>query len=237
MKRLYLALGVGAINFIIVLNLESIFTVDVPGIFLGAYVFLFSIPSLIWFIFEVFRSTIEGGKLEILKEQEILDSVAKVLEDKSILELSKVTYISVKNLFIGFDETNRKVIIGGYNDKTKKVDYHLIFVRDILSLEIIENGKGLLSTSSNKNILGLAAIGGIMFGGAGAVVGAITGSVAGSKINEISIKIFINDIDKPYVGINLLEKSVSKGSDKYNEVLELANNVYGMINVLIEREK
>ena len=129
-----------------------------------------------------------------------------------------------------------KFIIGG-SDNTGKVDHKIISAKEIIGIELTENGKGLLSSSVNKNTLGMAAVGGLLFGGAGAIVGAISGSNAKSRVTEISLRIAIDNIKTPYVGINFVSSIIGKGSDENNQILKIAEKWYGIVSIIIEREK
>lgn len=139
--------------------------------------------------------------------------------------------------FIAVDEKNRKIIVGEIEKFTGRVIYDIVEAKLILGVEVTENGKGLLSTSANTNTLGMAAVGGLLFGGAGAIVGAISGSNTKSIIKEISLRIAKDDIKKPYVGINFLPSVVSKGSDENTYFLKIAEKWYGILNILLNREK
>jgi hypothetical protein len=137
--------------------------------------------------------------------------------------------------FIAVDEERKTFVIGGVDEDT--VNYKIISTKDILGVEITESGKGLLSSSDNINTLGMAAAGGLLFGGAGAVVGALSGSNTKSRTTEISLRIAIDNIKIPYVGINFLTEVVGKGSNAYQQALENAEKWFGIVKILLAREK
>ena len=95
-------------------------------------------------------------------------------------------------------------------------------------IQLIETGEKLM-----------AAVGGLLFGGAGAIVGAISGSNAESRITEISLRVALDNIKTPYIGVNFMSGGVvvGKGSNEHSQILKIAERWYGIINVIIEREK
>lgn len=199
------------------------------GMIIGA---LFVIVTGVIVLKKSVNEEIEKKKIESKAKTE-MDSILGNMPNFSVDE----SYIINNNLaFIAVDENKRKIAIGGLENDTGKVNYKIINAKDIMGVEITENGKGLLSSSVNKNTLGMAAVGGLLFGGAGAIVGAISGSNAKSKITEISLRIAIDNIKTPYVGINFLSQVTGKGSDEHKQVLTNAEKWYGIISILLERE-
>ncbi len=147
-------------------------------------------------------------------------------------------YISYdKKAFIAVEENSRRILIGGRSLFTGKLDYKIIRASEMLGVELTENGIGLLSSSKNINTLGMAALGGVLFGGAGAVVGAISGSDTKSRITEVGLRIALDNIKTPYIAINFATEVVGKGSNTHMRYLKTAERWYGIVNILIEREK
>lgn len=114
--------------------------------------------------------------------------------------------IQAKETIMNYNYTH---IIGDYlainqNEKTwSPFPYKKVYnYSDLIDYEIIENGKTIYSSISSKGAggIGRAIIGGLLFGGAGAVVGATTAkskteTESNNLINSINIKITINDMD------------------------------------------
>ena len=85
----------------------------------------------------------------------------------------------------------------------------------ISGYEIVEDG-----TSITSGGLGRAAIGGLAFGGAGAIVGAITGKKSSKGIvNTLKIKINLTDLDTPVLYVNLITKKTKKSSVLYKNAI------------------
>ena len=111
----------------------------------------------------------------------------------------------------------------------------LIEAKEIVSFEIAQDGKGLVSSSSGKNVIGSAAIGGTLYGGAGAVVGAIAGSKENAKITDLSLVINVNDIESPYVSFGFLSSPTENGSEMHKNALGEASKWYGILNIMLTR--
>jgi len=135
---------------------------------------------------------------------------------------------------IAVDENRGKVFIGSAHGNSEIITHDVISAKDILGVEISKNGQ----VFSNTNTLGMAAIGGLLFGGAGAVVGAITGLDSNSNTNstEVALKIAVDNIQKPYICFIFLEASPNQNTDEVPNALQNAEKWYGIISILLNRE-
>jgi len=193
---------------------------------------------LIWLTIELIRRDNKETKEQNLKHLQKVDVISNFLKNLEDFTLSDYCINVVRSAFLGIDEIQRKIIIGEYDDESDKFVYRIVQAKDVLGIEITEDGKGILSSSVNKNIFGMAAIGGLIFGGAGAIVGALAGSNIKTKISELSLKLAIDDIKTPFIGINFMGKTViSKGSDTYKDSYKFINEWFEKIMILLEREK
>ena len=93
------------------------------------------------------------------------------------------------------DELDKKMFIVNLMEKTK----YLIPFEEIIGMEIMEDG---IST----NGVGRAIVGGILFGGVGAIVGSNTGK---KTINSLSIVIYLNKISDPMIEIVITSSNTS----------------------------
>ena len=93
------------------------------------------------------------------------------------------------------DELDKKMFIVNLMEKTK----YLIPFEEIIGMEIMEDG---IST----NGVGRAIVGGILFGGVGAIVGSNTGK---KTINSLSIIIYLNKISDPMIEIVITSSNTS----------------------------
>lgn len=135
--------------------------------------------------------------------------------------------------FIDIDETRLKLRVGGILSGTRWS--HSVDADRILGAQVSENGKAIMGAEL-QSIVGTAALGGILFGGAGAVVGAIAGQSA-KRVSEVSLMIAVDDLSTPLLGINFLQGEVERGSPAHQSALAVAQKWMAMVNVLIARRK
>ena len=207
--------------------------------------FIITIGFLVGIV--VFEMTKQKNiKLENKNNEEKLKNIVTSLE-KTIDGFSfdeKEIFGDLKS-FISVDEQRRKLLIGGSKQATSNlvnsegdVEWKIIDICKVLNLEIIDNNSGVLAASQTADTLGMAAAGGILFGGAGAVVGAIAGSGnKNSEVSEIILRLSMNDIKMPYIGMNFLASKTLKNSESYKNALSTAEKWFGILSILINREK
>lgn len=124
-----------------------------------------------------------------------------------------------------FDDISRQMLISCdefvFICKDPQMDfpekYTLISYDQIEYFELIEDGKTI------TNGVGRAVAGGVLFGGAGAVVGALTAEEKGI-CNELKIKIQLRN-SKESAYIILISRQESKNSDKYKKRREMAQAI------------
>ncbi|MHC1723955.1 MAG: SHOCT domain-containing protein [Aminipila sp.] len=129
--------------------------------------------------------------------------------------------ITVNNYF-EIDEQNKKwavlkqKIFGG-----KGAPLHIYNYTDLLSYELIED-----DASVTKGGLGMAALGALTFGGAGAIVGSVVGGKKSKKfVNSLKIKITVKDMGTPPIYINFLATKTKCDSFIYKTIFESAQKV------------
>ena len=84
-------------------------------------------------------------------------------------------------------------------------------VNEVIGYEVLEDGKTITSGG-----LGSAILGGALFGGAGAIVGSITGGKTTSrKVNSLRLKLTLNNIVEPVLYIDFLPGILSYKSDSF----------------------
>lgn len=98
----------------------------------------------------------------------------------------------------------------------------------IQSYEIIENND--IVTSGG---LGRAVVGAITFGGAGAVVGALTGRKQNSVVDNLKIKILLNSLEFPALYIELINKPIKKENPEYGYMVQVADTIISSLNTVI----
>jgi len=120
-----------------------------------------------------------------------LDKLESFISSKKI-ECSYGLYL------FSVDEKNEKiaVLLNTYDFKISQtiINEHILCFSDIIGVELIEDGFTVSSKSTARTIGG-AIVGGVLAGGAGTVVGGLSGdSKQKNKIESISVKILVGCI-------------------------------------------
>ena len=105
-------------------------------------------------------------------------------------------------------------------------NYTLFSYDQIVSFELLENGESVASGG-----IGRAALGGVLFGGVGAVVGASTRSYK-SVCEELKIKVTVKDYKDPAFYIPLIAVQASKISSVYKERMKMAQNILSKLQLI-----
>lgn len=131
------------------------------------------------------------------------------------------------------DDINERIFIVKYHGKsftTQSFKYD-----DIISLEIIENDITTYKKSTTRT-LGGALAGGILFGGAGAVVGGLSGSSTSNReISKYEVKLLIRNVNNPSCILTLIASTISKEDSVYKNINLRANNIKDSVNVIIDK--
>lgn len=99
---------------------------------------------------------------------------------------------------------------------------------ELIDYEIIENG----SSVSSKGI-GKAIAGGLLFGGVGAIVGGVTAKAKTSSIlNELKIKVVVDDFDAPNTFIDLLIVKPLTKPAAIESVMKTAQNIISLLDLI-----
>lgn len=118
---------------------------------------------------------------DAINDNEINQQRSRIFHQTKVIE---------KELFI--DEQNKLWKLKSYGNLYFTFD-------DIINYECQKNGIGVLSVG-----VGSALVGGLLFGGVGAILGGLSGSKKKEEINEFRIVIKVNNNSYPQLSINLL---------------------------------
>lgn len=142
--------------------------------------------------------------------------------------------IKYKNSFVKKTYGNTTI---AYHEKDKKIYFNsgkIMNFNDILDCELLEDGISVTKTSS----LGKAVVGGMLFGGIGAIVGGITGKQTTKGVcTKLDIKITINDFKKPCIYINLIAKKTKKNSSEYKKAYSKAQEILSLFQVITSNKE
>lgn len=161
---------------------------------------------------------IKNYKSNDRKEPEIINAEITPVNNDIILFRAERTIADT----VQVDLTNRMFKIKGFFNE------NLYSLDKINSYELIEDGQSLSSGG-----LGSAAIGGMLFGGSGAIVGALAGNKSTNYINSLRIKINMSDLDCPIVYIHLIKYKTKKNSMTYNYEIQKADAILSSLNTIL----
>src|SRR6202167_4048798 len=96
----------------------------------------------------------------------------------------------------------------------------VIVARDLNAIAIQEDGDSITSTSRTSQVGG-AVVGGLLLGGAGALVGGLTGkTTTKGRANRLGLQITIRDLKAPLHEVNFLARPALKGSRAYKDAAQ-----------------
>lgn len=130
---------------------------------------------------------------------------------------------------VGMSVAAEKMIGGG--NKQKVGDKTWLKFSDLINYDLLEDDS--IVTSGG---VGQALIGGVLFGGAGAIAGGITGKrVQKKKVDSLIIKVTLNNFECPCLLIPLITKSTKTNSTEYTTAFNLAHQILSALDVIAHR--
>ena len=128
--------------------------------------------------------------------------------------------------YIKFNDNTKQVLI------SPKFNPKIINYSDILDFELIEDGETVVT----KGGLGKAIVGGMLFGGVGAIVGSNTSKrKSKTSISVLKIKIAVRDMNNPNSYINLITTSTQTDSFIYKNSYEVAQKIMSMLQIVTSK--
>lgn len=146
------------------------------------------------------------------------------------------------NTGLAYDESRKQIclltrnpLIGDYRSPLA-VTTRIIGYKDILSVELSEDGTTVTKTARLNQAVGML-VGGFLLGGAGALIGGLSGKTVTSagKVKRIDIRLLVNDEKNPIHDINFMNIEVKKGGLIYVQAMKQARHWHCLIEVLIKQ--
>ena len=104
---------------------------------------------------------------------------------------------------------------------------------DIIDFELLEDGSSIV-----KGGVGRAIVGGVLFGGVGAIVGGATGKKKAKQIcTSLSIKITINNMAHPVEYIKIITTETPKSSFVYKSSYQVAQEIISLLQLICSQRK
>lgn len=135
------------------------------------------------------------------------------------------------------DHTNKYLyyIILDKREKKESIKYHKIPYSEIIQAAVIID-EVIISKSSLASKIGGTVAGGILGGGIGAVVGGTNTKKSSSKeINEVELRIIVNDLQNPSISLRINESPIKK-PEKIKNIRNLADEWKTTIDLIIKEE-
>lgn len=130
--------------------------------------------------------------------------------------------------FILADKNTKKFYIPATTSLGKTPD--LFDFNQLVDYELLEDGETL---TSKKVSLGKAAVGGLIFGPVGTIVGGLSGkSKTKSTCTSMSIRISVNSTLYNQIEIPLITKEVKKSSSAYKVAKDNANHIISLLDII-----
>ena len=158
------------------------------------------------------------------------------LQNKIQGDIQKIeTFTPTKKVgnYLWIDETHKQWAIPT-GIITPKINNSTIYdYSDITSFELIEDGESI-----TKGGLGRALAGGLVFGGAGAVVGGITGGKKTKSLcSKMQIVISLNNMKNPVTYINLISAETKKDGMIYKSACTFAQEILSVLQLICNSNK
>lgn len=170
-----------------------------------------------------------------IKEQ--INTKNKLLDLVNDIKVNNKKFINEENTkAIVIDEANKKVYLFSPTEN-KNLSYNF---DDIIQSEVIIDGNTIITTNRGSQIVGIA-VGGLLAGGIGAILGSISGSkTSKQEIRNIDLKLTINDMNNPIFKINFLSHLIkngwSKDSSKVKNALSEIEEWQGYFDIILKQQ-
>lgn len=134
------------------------------------------------------------------------------------------------------DEEKRKIMIVTADNSDAPAKKHYIDFGDIISVELLEDSNIAFSKSTMRTIGG-GLVGGAIAGGAGAVIGGLSGdSKMKKEVSKIEVKILLRNQSSPAYTIQCYNSGtpMDVSSPGYNIITKTAREIVDHISVIID---
>lgn len=179
------------------------------------------------------RSCINQAKLKPLEVLKLRKMTADELKTKinNVHENSDdpANFNTTKKIgsYVSFDDNKKKWAIPGPLGAI--LPQNLYDYSDVIEMELIEDGRTV-----NKGGIGRALVGGALFGGAGAVVGAVTRK-SKDVCKNLQVKVTVRDMNNPSVFITFINKNTKKDSAAYKNAYQEAQECLSAFQIICDQ--
>lgn len=158
------------------------------------------------------------------------DNNSRVKSITNSLAQTGSTSISVlMSTAVGINTIEKSITLVSIADQQKLT----LKFEDIRDCEILKDGETVFRKSSSRT-LGGALVGGLLLGGAGAVVGGLSGKTRGKEqVNSSTLKIYTKDINTPSFSLQIFNKSTPKAMR--NLYVDAATKLCDQLAIIVDQ--
>lgn len=196
---------------------------------------------LIFVIFVIFVGLALKG--DEMNEKIRVDKRTKIQNDLNAKDFFITRYFLSDETGNGiyYDDKNNKIAIVNLTNKFDPTQfdykYSILNTTEILESEIIQDGVSITKTSRGGQLAG-AIVGGVLAGGAGAIIGGVTSSKSTSeKINKLILRVTVNNTSQPIHDVVFANYTSPKSNDDIlvKKVVEQLDHFHKVISILIKQ--
>lgn len=166
---------------------------------------------------------VQAGTMTLTEIQAFSDR-----KEQELLEIQNFMPTGNVGLLAKFDDQKKEMILSEKEHISYKPYHYTLFRYDqIVDFEILENGSSVASGG-----LGRAMVGGLLFGSAGAIVGASTRKQS-NVCSDLKVKITVKDYLKPAFYITLINSDQKKSGLIYKTNMKLAQDLISQLQLIV----
>lgn len=186
------------------------------------------ILGIIAFVVVVFGAGIAAARDEEAKRTQAMEGMTTeaFVPDKSLLKISKKN-AEVIGLAINAERSMLCLVQG---ETIRHFD-----TADLIASEVLVDGKMVTRTSRASQFAGFA-IGGLLFGGVGSVVGGLSGkTVTQKEVKDVRLRLMVNDLEDPFHVVEMMDASLIRPPKAIAQATEWQDLLSAIIRIK-ERE-
>ncbi len=169
---------------------------------------------------------------DIICERNI-EKIKQNLENTGDFKIEKSVFkydSTKKNLFgLVLDDENNKIAF------IENGQVSIRYFNSVLKCDVSIDGETITQTNRGSQLMG-AAVGGVLLGGIGALIGGLSGKQhSKSEVKEITLKIIVDDLKIPMHSIILFSEKSSRKPEKAE--LQIVDEWHSLLQIVISRKQ
>ncbi len=187
---------------------------------MGLFILILIVSVVVWRVVKYFID-----KKSQDNRQNSMWNLEDALKDEGFV-VSKQVVDSKSKYSLLVDELGKKFALIDVNQG----EYYVYNFSDLIDYNILEDGNSIISGTS-----GGALVGGLLFGGVGAVVGASGQRKTSKTCSSMSVVITVNDLSNPQLNISLITKEIETSCEEYEIAMDTASKFQSVLAVVKSR--